>query len=124
MHDEYATVFSWKGDILEEYWYCIMNTLISPQDDGKGHISDLIVDDGIDMTLLIREGKKVEDLFLKDGIIPNPSSTDNVEFKIFQTIIKSQLEGGEMDKRNKIVNTCMGFSEDAFAGYFNDGDEK
>ena len=54
------------------------------------------------MTLLIHEGKKVEYLFLKDGTIPEPSSTDKYEFNIFQTIIKIQLEGGEMDKWNKI----------------------
>ena len=61
---------------------------------------------------LIHEGNKVEYLFLKDGTIPDPISTDNVEFKIFQTIIKCQLEGGYTDKWNKIVNTCMGISEE------------
>ena len=59
------------------------------------------------MTLLIHEVKKADDLFLKDGTILDPSSTDNVEFKIVQTVIKRQLEGGETGKRNKIVNTCM-----------------
>ena len=68
------------------------------------------------MTLLIHEGKKAEDLVLKDGTIPDPSSTDNVEFKIFQTVIKRQLEGGETDNWHKIVNTCMGFSEETFTG--------
>ena len=62
------------------------------------------------------KGKKTEGLLLKDDNIPDPSSTENVEFKIFQTIIKRQLEGEEMDKWNKIVNTCMGFSEDNFTG--------
>ena len=41
---------------------------------------------------------KAEDLFLKDGNIPDLSSTKNVEFKIVQTIIKRQLEGGETNK--------------------------
>ena len=59
------------------------------------------------MTLLIHEGNKAEDLFLKDGNIPDPRSTDNVDFKIVQTVIKRQLEGGETGNRNKIVNTCM-----------------
>ena len=59
------------------------------------------------MTLLIHWGKKAEDLFLKDGTISDPSSTDNVEFNMFQTVIKRQLEGGETDNWNKIVNTCM-----------------
>ena len=71
-------------------------------DDSKGHRPDLIFDDGGDMNLLIHEGKKVEYLFLKDGTIPDPSSTDNYEFNIFENIIKIQLEGGEMDGWNKI----------------------
>ena len=62
------------------------------------------------------KGKNKEDLLLKDGDIPDPSSTDNVEFKIVQTIIKCQLEGGETDKWSKIVNTCMGFSEETSTG--------
>ena len=40
------------------------------------------------------KGKKVEDFFLKDGTIPDPSSTEKIYFNIFQTIIKRQLEGG------------------------------
>ena len=50
------------------------------------------------MTLLIHEGKYAEDLLLKNGTIPDPGSTDNDVFKIFQTILKCQLEGGETDK--------------------------
>ena len=93
-----------------------MNALIQTEYDGKGHRHDLIFDDGFYITLLVHEVNKAEDLFLKDGTIPEPISTENIEFKIFQTIIKRQLGGGEMDKWNKIVNTCMGFSEDTFAG--------
>ena len=59
MHVEYAAVFSCKGESLEEYWDCILNALIYPEDDGKGHRPDLIIDDGCDTNLLIRKGKKV-----------------------------------------------------------------
>ena len=113
-HDESAAVFSRKGEIFEEYWYCILNDLIYLEDGGKGHRPDLIVYDGGDVTLLTHEGKKSEDLFLEDGTIPETSSTDNSEFNIVQTIIKRQLEGGETDERNKIVYTCMGLSEEIF----------
>ena len=54
MYDESAAVFSWKGGSIEEYWYCILNALIQPEDDGKGHIPKLIVDDGGDTTILIQ----------------------------------------------------------------------
>ena len=66
------------------------------------------------MTLFIHDGKKTEGFFLTDGTIPGPIFTYNVDFNIFQSIIKSELEGGETDKWNKIVNTCMGFSEETF----------
>ena len=75
-----------------------------------------MVDDEGDMNLLIHEGKKAEDLFLKDGTITDSISTENVEVKIVQTIIKQQIEGGDTDKWKQIVNTCMGFSEETFTG--------
>ena len=68
------------------------------------------------MALLVHEGKKVDDLLLKDGTILETSFTDNVEFKIPQAIIKRQLEGGEMYKWNKIVNSFMEVSEDTSTG--------
>ena len=96
-HDESAAVFSWKVESLKDYWGCILNTLIWPEGDVKGHIPELVVDGGGDMTLIIHDDKKAEDLFFKDGTIPDTSSTDNAEFNILQTIIKRQIEGGDMD---------------------------
>jgi len=114
--DESAAVFAWKGESLEEYWECTLNALTWQEDDGKGHGCDIIVDDGGDMTLLIHEGKKAEDLFAKDGTLPDPSSTDNAEFKIVLTIIKRLLEAGETDKWNKIASRCVGVSEETTTG--------
>ena len=114
--DESAAVFAWKGESLEEYWECTLNAVTWPTDDGKGHGPDLIVDDGGDMTLLIHEGKKAEDLFLKDGTLPDPSSTDNAEFKIVLSIIKRLLEAGETDKWDKIAARCKGVSEETTTG--------
>ena len=68
------------------------------------------------MTLLIYYGNNLEDLFLKDGTIPDPRSTDNAKFKIVQTIIKRQLECGDTDKWNKTINTFMGVYEETSTG--------
>jgi len=116
--DESAAVFAWKGESLEEYWECTLNAVTWPEDDGKGHGMDIIVDDGGDMTLLIHEGKKAEDAFNESGgkILPDPSSTDNAEFKIVLTIIKRLLEAGETDKWNKIAKRCKGVSEETTTG--------
>ena len=94
-----------------------MNDLIWTEDDGKGHRTDLIVDYGGDMNLLIHKGNKLDDFSLKGGNLPDPSSMDNVDSKIAKTIIKRQLEGGYTDKWNKISNTCMGVSEDTSMGF-------
>ena len=51
-----AAIFAWKGETLEEYWWCLEMALTWP--DGSG--PDLIVDDGGDATLFIHEGVKVE----------------------------------------------------------------
>lgn len=51
-----AAVFAWKGESLEEYYWCLEQALVWP--DGTG--PDLIVDDGGDATLMIHEGVKVE----------------------------------------------------------------
>jgi adenosylhomocysteinase len=114
--DESAAVFAWKGESLEEYWECTLNALTWPEDDGKGHGPDLIVDDGGDVTLIIHEGKKAEDLFLANGTLPDPDSTDNAEFKIVLSIIKRLLEAGETDKWNKIAARCKGVSEETTTG--------
>ena len=109
-------MFSWKGESLDKYWYCILNALKQSEDVGKFQRPDLIVGDGGDMTLLIHEGKKSDILFFKYGIIPDPISTENIDFKIVQTIIKLQLKGGETEKWNKIVNTRMGVSDETSTG--------
>ena len=53
---ESAAVFAWKGESLEEYWWCTEQALTWP--DGTG--PDLIVDDGGDATLMVHEGVRVE----------------------------------------------------------------
>ena len=82
-----AAVFAWKGETLEEYWWCTDQML----NWGEGS-SDIIVDDGGDATLLIHEGYKAELEFAKSGAIPDPASTDNAEMKCVLKIIAENLE--------------------------------
>jgi len=114
--DGAAAVFAWKGESLEEYWECTLNAVTWPTSDAKGDGMDIIVDDGGDMTLLIHEGKKAEDVFLKNGTLPDPTSTDNAEMKIVLTILKRLLESGVTDKWNKIAVRCVGVSEETTTG--------
>ncbi|XVE54559.1 hypothetical protein DITRI_Ditri03aG0091200 [Diplodiscus trichospermus] len=82
-----ASVFAWKGETLEEYWWCTEKAL----DWGPGGGPDLIVDDGGDATLLIHEGVKAEEEYERSGKLPNPNETENAEFRIVLSIIKEGL---------------------------------
>jgi adenosylhomocysteinase len=60
-------VFAWKGETLEEYWWCTMQALTWPNAAGP----NIIVDDGGDATLLIHEGVKAEKEFAESGADQN-----------------------------------------------------
>ena len=68
-----TAVFAWKGESLEEYWWCTEQALTWP--DGSG--PDMIVDDGGDATLFVFQGTKVE----KDAMLLDKKS-DNKEFAV------------------------------------------
>ncbi|GAB0497077.1 hypothetical protein MMPV_008400 [Pyropia vietnamensis] len=104
-------VFAWKGESLEEYWWCTNRALTWP--DGSG--PDLIVDDGGDATLLIHEGYKAEIAYAKDGSVPDPASTDNAEFKQVLTIIKDGLKA-DPKRWTKMVERLVGVSEETTTG--------
>merc|ERR1719326_1660511 len=65
--------------------------------------------------LLVHEGKKAEDLFAKDGTLPDPESTTNAEFKIVLGIIKRGLSKSP-DKWNKVAKRMFGVSEETTTG--------
>src|SRR5712691_3825741 len=65
-------VFAWKGETLEEYWWCTERAI----DFGNGAGPDQIVDDGGDVTLLIHKGVEFE----KAGKVPAPTASDSEEW--------------------------------------------
>jgi len=105
-----AAVFAWKGETLEEYWWCTDKML-----DWGSEPLDIIVDDGGDATLLIHEGYKAEIEFEKSGAKPDPSTTDNAEMKL---VLKTIAENLDKDPKrwHRIVSTCVGVSEETTTG--------
>merc|ERR1711957_544375 len=81
----------------------------------SGQGPEQIVDDGGDSTLLLHEGKKFEDAHAKDGSLPDPSSTDNAEFKSVLTTIKNSIATDKM-RFNKWVGDMVGVSEETTTG--------
>jgi adenosylhomocysteinase len=107
-----ANVFAWKGETLTEYWDCTEKMLTWPDCDGP----DLLVDDGGDATLLIHEGVKWELAHAKTGDLPDPSTTDNREFKEVLRIINKSLTTGDKQKWTKMCNKLIGVSEETTTG--------
>eukprot|EP00271_Cylindrocystis_brebissonii_P008827 TRINITY_DN23330_c0_g1_i1.p1 TRINITY_DN23330_c0_g1~~TRINITY_DN23330_c0_g1_i1.p1 ORF type:complete len:489 (+),score=93.59 TRINITY_DN23330_c0_g1_i1:112-1578(+) len=106
-----CAVFAWKGETLWEYWWCTERCL----DWGVGGGPDLIVDDGGDATLLIHEGVKAEELYEKDGTLPDPSSTTNPEFIIVLTILRDGMKENPRKYRDMAAR-CVGVSEETTTG--------
>src|ERR1700748_2028934 len=76
-------VFAWKGETLEEYWWCTEQALTWP-DEGP----NMILDDGGDATLLIHKGVEFE----AAGAVPDPSTADSEEFRIVLETLTRSLE--------------------------------
>ncbi len=66
-------VFAWKGETLEEYWWCTEQALQWTAPDGSQLGPNMILDDGGDATLLVHKGVEYE----KAGHVPDPSTADN-----------------------------------------------
>lgn len=99
-------VFAWKGESLEDYWWCTNMALSFPQGEGP----DLIVDDGGDATLLVHKGYAAEDNpTLLDA---TPASTD--ESIILKTLKAVQAEDNR--KWHKIMKRLRGVSEETTTG--------
>merc|ERR1712046_387350 len=106
-----ATVFAWKGETLEEYWWCTEQMMTGPGADG----CDLLVDDGGDATLLIHKGKELEAKFAKDGSLPDPASTTNPEFKCILQLLKDSIQT-DATKYTRMAAACHGVSEETTTG--------
>jgi adenosylhomocysteinase len=104
-------VFAWKGENLEEYWWCTYQCLT--WEDGNG--PNLIVDDGGDATLLIHEGTKAEKVWAESKTLPDPNSTDDEEFKIVLTVIRNSIQK-DPTKFTRMGKGCYGVSEETTTG--------
>ncbi len=102
----YANVFAWKGESLEEYWWCTEMALTWP--DGTG--PDLIVDDGGDVTLMIHKGVEAED---------NPSileqKYDNKEFQVVMHRLAASY-AQDKERFHRIAAKIKGVSEETTTG--------
>ena len=107
-----SNVFAWKGESLEEYWWCTYQALTWKSGNG---CPNMIVDDGGDATLLIHEGVKAEKAFAENGTVPDPMSTEDPEFRIVLKIICSTLKT-DPKKWTTMAESVVGVSEETTTG--------
>ena len=100
-------VFAWKGETLEEYWWCTEQALTWP--DGEG--PNMILDDGGDATLLVHKGVEFE----AAGAVPDPSTADNEEFRIILATLQRSLEA-DAQRFTKIAANIKGVTEETTTG--------
>jgi adenosylhomocysteinase len=99
-------VFAWKGETLEEYWWCTAQALSFPE--GKG--PNLIVDDGGDASLLVHLGYKAEN----DPLILDKKPSNREESIILATL--KELLVNEPGKWHRVVDEMKGISEETTTG--------
>ena len=83
-----VSVFAWKGETLEEYWWCTLQALTWPgesPDEVRG--PNMILDDGGDATLLVHQGAEFE----RAGAVPDPASADSEEFREVLALLQRSL---------------------------------
>jgi adenosylhomocysteinase len=100
-------VFAWKGETLEEYWWCTEHALRFP--DGGG--PNMILDDGGDATLLVHKGVEFE----RAGAVPDPASAENEEFRLILALLARSL--AEDPKRwTDVAAQIKGVTEETTTG--------
>jgi adenosylhomocysteinase len=103
-------VFAWKGETLEEYWWCTYQAMLYPD----GQVLDLIVDDGGDATLLIHRGYDLEEHFDKTGELL-PICTDNEEIEVVDSLLH-KVHGEDPQRWHKTIAAWIGVSEETTTG--------
>jgi adenosylhomocysteinase len=100
-------VYAWKGETLDEYWWCTEKMLTWP----GGVAPNMLLDDGGDATLLVHKGTAYE----KAGVVPAPEDNDSEEWKIILETLRNSLKA-DGEKWTKTGVELMGVTEETTTG--------
>ncbi len=100
-------VFAWKGETLEEYWWCTEQMMRWPGHHGP----TMILDDGGDATLLVHKGLEFE----RAGFVPAPESADSEEYRVILQLLDTIVSKGEAFFE-PMAKDLIGVSEETTTG--------
>ncbi|MDQ3176296.1 MAG: adenosylhomocysteinase [Actinomycetota bacterium] len=100
-------VFAWKGETLEEYWWCTEQMMTWPGSDGP----NMILDDGGDATMLVHKGAEFE----RTGEVPDPTSASNEELAIVLGVLARSLKT-DPTKWSRMAKDIKGVTEETTTG--------
>ncbi len=102
-------VYAWKGETLEEYWWCTKQALMWPGSPTGG--PNMILDDGGDSTMLVHKGREFE----QAGAVPDPSTGGSEEFEVFLTLLTESL-AEDPQRWTQIADGIQGVTEETTTG--------
>jgi adenosylhomocysteinase len=100
-------VYAWKGETLEEYWWCTDQALRWPD----GETSNMILDDGGDATLLVHKGVEFE----RAGAVPAPGDGDSEEWKVVLGLL-ARIQGEDTRRWHRTAESVKGVTEETTTG--------
>jgi adenosylhomocysteinase len=106
-HPQGVPVFAWKGESLEEYWWCTEQLLRWPGEQGP----TMILDDGGDATLFVHKGLEFE----RAGFVPAPEGADSEEYRVILALLDRIVASGEKIFE-PMSHTIIGVSEETTTG--------
>jgi adenosylhomocysteinase len=100
-------VYAWKGESLEDYWWCSEQAARWP--DGGG--PNMILDDGGDVTMLVHKGAEYE----RAGAVPDPAAAESEEFRVFLGLLQRSL-AEDRQRWTRIAAEVKGVTEETTTG--------
>jgi adenosylhomocysteinase len=100
-------VYAWKGETLEEYWWCT-EKMLTWRD---GVPPNMLLDDGGDATLLVHKGTQYE----KAGVVPQPEDNDPEEWRVILEVLRRSL-ASDNSKWTKTGESILGVTEETTTG--------
>jgi adenosylhomocysteinase len=102
-------VFAWKGETLEEYWWCTNQALTWPGEDESG--PNMILDDGGDATLLVHKGAEYE----QAGAVPSAADEDPEEWRVVLDVLRRSV-AEQPDRWTAMASQIRGVTEETTTG--------